>query len=130
MSRIKSVFRYGFTRLQAKTEDSSSVTQSLLNDDDYQYHEGGHSHDHEDDHAEEFNADGSPKKKELSKAEKDYLEAYDKLCKVTCVSIFFIAAQFTGGLLAGSIAIMCDTAHLATDMIGFMIGLYCLNLGR
>lgn len=25
---------------------------------------------------------------------------------------------------------MCDTAHLATDMIGFIIGLVCLNLAR
>ena len=24
---------------------------------------------------------------------------------------------------------MCDTAHLATDMIGFIIGLVCLNMG-
>lgn len=57
-----------------------------------------------------------------------YDKAYAKLCKVTSVSLFFIAAQLTGGLLAGSIAIMCDTAHLATDMIGFVIGLYCLSL--
>ena len=51
-----------------------------------------------------------------------------KLCLVSWVSIVFIACQLTGGLLAGSIAIMCDTAHLATDMIGFIVGIVALKL--
>ena len=51
-----------------------------------------------------------------------------RLCCVSWVSIFFIACQLTGGILAGSIAIMCDTAHLASDMIGFIIGIVALRM--
>jgi zinc transporter 2 len=60
--------------------------------------------------------------------QKTYDGALKKLCCVSWVSIFFIAAQLTGGILAGSIAIMCDTAHLATDMIGFVIAIIALKL--
>jgi solute carrier family 30 (zinc transporter), member 2 len=44
------------------------------------------------------------------------------------VSIFFIAAQMTGGYMANSIAIFTDTAHLASDMIGFMMSMIALKI--
>ena len=46
------------------------------------------------------------------------------------MSIFFIAAQLTGGLLANSIAIMLDTAHLATDVLGFGIAIMAIKLAQ
>ena len=106
-NRVHKLFKYAYGD---SAKDSSKAKPSLLSydDDDYQYH-GGHGHGNED-------------------PQKAYAEAESKLCKVTSVSLFFIAAQLTGGILAGSIAIMCDTAHLATDMIGFIIGLCCLKL--
>jgi cobalt-zinc-cadmium efflux system protein len=44
------------------------------------------------------------------------------------VSIFFIVAQLIGGILANSIAIMLDTCHLATDVLGFGIAIMAIKL--
>lgn len=44
--------------------------------------------------------------------------------------MFFIFAQLTGGLLANSIAIMLDTAHLATDVLGFAIAIMAIKLAE
>jgi len=57
-----------------------------------------------------------------------YKKAMKKLILVSFVSIFFIAAQLTGGYLANSIAIFTDTAHLASDMIGFMMSMVALKI--
>jgi zinc transporter 2 len=51
-----------------------------------------------------------------------------KLRLVTFVSFFFIAAQLVGGYLANSIAIFTDTAHLASDVIGFAISMKALKM--
>ena len=51
-----------------------------------------------------------------------------KLKIVSFVSVFFIAAQLTGGILANSIAIFTDTAHLASDMIGFAMSMIALKI--
>jgi zinc transporter 2 len=51
-----------------------------------------------------------------------------KLKIVSVVSVFFIAAQLTGGILANSIAIFTDTAHLASDMIGFAMSMVALKI--
>ena len=57
-----------------------------------------------------------------------YNKAMKKLKIVSVVSIFFIAAQMTGGYLANSIAIFTDTAHLASDMLGFMMSMIALKI--
>lgn len=49
-----------------------------------------------------------------------------KLYCVSFVSVFFIAAQVTGGIMSNSIAIFTDTAHLVSDMIGFAISIISL----
>ena len=54
--------------------------------------------------------------------------AMKKLCVVMFVSVFFITAQLIGGYLAGSIAIFTDSAHLASDMLGFGISILALTL--
>jgi len=59
---------------------------------------------------------------------KIYSDSMKKLKLVSFVSVFFIAAQLTGGYLANSIAIYTDTAHLASDMIGFAISMAALKI--
>ena len=97
--------------------DSYQISQV---DDELQFHGGSHEH--------EGICDGHGDETAESKLQKSYDGAMKKLCLVSFVSIFFIAAQLTGGIIAGSIAIMCDTAHLATDMIGFVIAIIALRL--
>lgn len=63
------------------------------------------------------------------KLQEEYDDSMGSLKCVVFVSIFFIAAQLTGGILAHSIAIMCDTAHLASDMVGFLISISALKMG-
>ena len=59
---------------------------------------------------------------------KNYEASKNKLFLVSFVTVFFIIAQSIGGYLSGSIAIFTDTFHLATDMIGFGISIFCLKL--
>lgn len=56
--------------------------------------------------------------------------AQKKLITVAIVSVFFIAAQLIGGWMAGSIAIFTDSAHLASDLLGFGISILALNLAQ
>lgn len=56
--------------------------------------------------------------------------AMRKLVIVSFVSVFFITAQLIGGYMAGSIAIFTDSAHLASDMLGFAISMMALNMGQ
>lgn len=51
-----------------------------------------------------------------------------KLLIVSFVSVFFIAVQITGGILSNSIAIFTDTAHLASDLVGFGISILSLTI--
>jgi zinc transporter 2 len=53
-----------------------------------------------------------------------------KLYQVSGVSVFFIIAQLIGGWWSGSIAIFADTAHLASDMMGFVIAMAGIKLGE
>ena len=50
------------------------------------------------------------------------------MCTVSIVSIFFIACQLVGGYYANSIAIYTDTAHLASDLIGFAMSIVALKI--
>ena len=45
-------------------------------------------------------------------------------------SCVFITVEIIGGYWAGSIAIMADSAHLASDIIGFAISIIALWLGQ
>lgn len=57
-------------------------------------------------------------------------KAYCKLVTVTIVSSFFIVCQCIGGYFANSIAIFTDTAHLATDLIGFLMSMFAMKLSQ
>ena len=54
--------------------------------------------------------------------------AQGQLYLASFVSLLFIVAQLVGGYLAGSIAILTDSAHLASDLIGFAISIFSLKL--
>ena len=63
-----------------------------------------------------------------SKDHDKYETALKKLKLVSIISIFFIVVQCIGGYLANSIAIFTDTAHLATDVLGFCMSIIALRL--
>ena len=56
-----------------------------------------------------------------------YRKAMRQLKLATAVSLVFIAVQLLGGYIANSIAIFTDTAHLASDLIGFAMSMAALR---
>ena len=122
-NKLMAIYLKSLNNSKTSSDDDSyqNADNYQIDDNELQYH-GGHSH------GDSAICDGHGEETAQSKLEKSYKGAMKKLCLVSWVSIFFIAAQLTGGILAGSIAIMCDTAHLATDMIGFVISIVCLKL--
>lgn len=65
---------------------------------------------------------------EVDKDLENYKKAMKKLVCVSIVSTFFVICQCIGGYLAKSVAIFADTAHLASDMVGFMMSIIALKL--
>lgn len=53
-----------------------------------------------------------------------------KLCIVTLLTCVFVALEIFGGLLANSIAIMSDAAHLTSDVIGIGISILALHMAQ
>lgn len=66
----------------------------------------------------------------LEQINKNNSVAQKQLWMATFVSAFFIVAQLIGGYLAGSVAILTDSAHLASDLIGFAISIVALKLAQ
>jgi zinc transporter 2 len=52
-----------------------------------------------------------------------------KLLVVSFISFLFMAGEFTGGYLSGSLAIMTDAAHMLSDVAGFMISYFAIHMG-
>jgi len=69
-----------------------------------------------------------PAPSKLEKEQQTYDKAYSKLVLIMILSSIFVTLQFIGGWIANSIAIMADTAHLATDMLGFVMSMYALKV--
>ncbi len=57
-------------------------------------------------------------------------KAAGKLWKTTMICGVFMILQFIGGLLANSIAIMSDAAHLLSDFSGFLISLFAIWMSQ
>uniref|UniRef100_A0A0X3PR40 Zinc transporter 2 n=1 Tax=Schistocephalus solidus TaxID=70667 RepID=A0A0X3PR40_SCHSO len=51
-----------------------------------------------------------------------------KLIVASCLCLFFMIGEATGGAIAHSLAIMTDAAHLLTDFASFLISLFALYL--
>lgn len=59
-------------------------------------------------------------KKFLRKVEEGK-RAMKKLLFVTIICFLFMAAEFVGGVISKSLAILSDAAHLFSDVAGFLI---------
>ncbi|VDN40710.1 unnamed protein product [Gongylonema pulchrum] len=46
------------------------------------------------------------------------------------MSAFFIVVEFTGGVLAHSLAIMTDAGHMLSDLLSFIISIIAIRLAR
>lgn len=92
-----------FQRYTGKCEEAGDV-----------YYHGGHSHSHDDGLTDD----------------QRYEKAMYQLKCVTVVGLFFVTAQGYGAYLANSIAIATDCAHLATDLIAFVLSIIALALTR
>jgi len=57
-------------------------------------------------------------------------KATKKLIIVLLTSFVFIAIEIAGGIMAHSIAIMSDAAHIASDVIGFGISICALKIAH
>ena len=53
-----------------------------------------------------------------------------RLITATSVSFLFVVLQVIGGILANSIAIFTDSAHLASDMFGFAMSIISLKFSQ
>jgi zinc transporter 2 len=51
-----------------------------------------------------------------------------KLVIVSIICIIFMIAELVGGLIADSLAIISDAAHMLTDLLGFIISIFSLWL--
>jgi zinc transporter 2 len=60
----------------------------------------------------------------------DYTKNYCKLIIVIVISFAFIAAEFVGGYISGSISVISDAFHLVTDLIGFVVSFAFIHLSR
>jgi Co/Zn/Cd efflux system component len=49
---------------------------------------------------------------------------------VIVISFVFIAGEFVGGYISGSIAVISDAFHLVTDLIGFGISFFFIYFSR
>lgn len=56
--------------------------------------------------------------------------AMNRLIFVTIVCFVFMIAEFVGGLVSSSVAIMTDAAHMFSDVSGFLIQICSIRLAR
>jgi len=57
-------------------------------------------------------------------------ETIKKMSKIILICFLFLIAELIGGILANSLAILSDAAHLSSDLSGFIISLFSLYIGR
>jgi zinc transporter 2 len=57
-------------------------------------------------------------------------KAKKKLIIVCFVCSVFMLIEFVGGLMANSVAIMTDAAHLLSDLGGFVISIFAIYIGK
>lgn len=58
------------------------------------------------------------------------LKARKQLIISSCLCVAFMLAEFIGGYLSSSLAIMTDAAHLLSDLASFLISLFALWVGQ
>ncbi|KAM3724509.1 Zinc transporter ttm-1 [Dirofilaria immitis] len=63
-------------------------------------------------------------------SQKEDRRAERSLKVVAILSALFIIAEFTGGVLARSLAIMTDAGHMLSDLLSFVISIIAIRLAR
>lgn len=56
--------------------------------------------------------------------------ALRKLIWVVLITLVFVAVEIIGGLMANSIAIISDAAHLTSDALGISISIVALKIAE
>ncbi|CAH1776282.1 unnamed protein product [Owenia fusiformis] len=56
--------------------------------------------------------------------------ARNQLIAVTVLSTLFMIAEIIGGVLSGSLALVTDATHLASDVLSFVISLIAIHVAR
>ena len=54
--------------------------------------------------------------------------AMKKLFFVSFICFLFMGAEFAGGIISGSLAILADAAHMFSDVAGFMISFFSIYI--
>lgn len=57
-------------------------------------------------------------------------KAMKKLLCVTIMTLVFVAVEITGGIMANSIAILSDAAHLVSDVAGIGVSIIALQIAQ
>jgi cation diffusion facilitator family transporter len=57
-------------------------------------------------------------------------ETIKKMLKISIICLCFLIAELIGGVIANSLAILSDAAHLSSDLSGFVISLFSLYIGK
>ncbi|EFO22899.1 hypothetical protein LOAG_05585 [Loa loa] len=63
-------------------------------------------------------------------SQKEDRRAERSLIAVAILSTVFIVAEFSGGVLARSLAIMTDAGHMLSDLLSFIISIIAIRLAR
>ena len=93
-------------------------------------HSHGHSHGHhgDDRHCDEEGGDHNHKEKEKTAAaateQERRHEVLKKLNTASLLCLVFFLVEVVGGILAGSLAVLSDAAHLAADMSAFVVAIF------
>ena len=54
----------------------------------------------------------------------------NKLIQVTIICVLFMIAEFIGGWISNSVAIMTDAAHMLSDSLAFVISIFSICAAR
>jgi zinc transporter 2 len=57
-------------------------------------------------------------------------EAIKKMIRISLICIGFLLAELVGGIVANSLAILTDAAHLLSDLSGFIISIIAIWIGK
>lgn len=57
-------------------------------------------------------------------------ETIKKMIKISIICFCFLIVELIGGIIANSLAILSDAAHLSSDLSGFLISLFSLYIGK
>mmetsp|Transcript_80684 Transcript_80684/g.168264 ORF Transcript_80684/g.168264 Transcript_80684/m.168264 type:complete len:453 (-) Transcript_80684:92-1450(-) len=93
--------------------------------------EGGHSHDHGHSHGHGHGGHGdleAPLLGSNAGFNSHLMDEQRRLKQAVFFALFMMFVEIFGGILANSLAIITDAAHMLSDVGGFVVSLVCLQL--